>query len=313
MTLPALPSQAVHLAFDDGPFRMAMGLVACAPADWFELDARYHAELAERRELLATRHAEVFAACPGSEAACAETLALLAAHLADHHPAWFRRDGARLHNRLTGEAWDLDKPARDPLELAGLLVQEDLCLIRPTEAGPVLDAAMLCAPSRWRLAEKIGRVLLDVHGPVPLYAERLGSAVDRFMRNLKPGRIALRMNWSVVDDPALFQPTGKFRSAQDPSITAANAGDRLFLRSERQTFRLLEHTGRVLFTIRVHSYPMARIAALPGVAARLAAAVRALPEPMQRYKSLPAYGAALLDYLDRAAAGGLAGSAAAIR
>jgi hypothetical protein len=300
MTHPNLPAQAMHLPFEDGPFRMAMGLVACPPGDWFELDACYPAELAERRALLADRRAEVFAACPGSDAARAEVLATVADHLAAHHPGWFRRAGAHLENLLTGERWILDQPSPDPLEIAGLLVQEDLCVIRPTADGPVLDAAVLCAPSRWRLAEKIGRVLLDVHAPVPFYADRLGSAVDRFMRSLKPGRIALRMNWSVVDDPALFQPTGKFRGARDPSITAANAGARLYLRTERQTFRLLERSGSVLFGIRVHSHPVARVAALPGVAPRLAAAIRALPEPMQRYKSLPAYGAALLEYLDAA-------------
>lgn len=298
----ALPAEVVHLPFEDGPFRMAMGLLACPEAEWFELDDRYPAEMAERRDLLATRHAEVFAACPGSEAARAEVLALVAGHLPRHHPHWFRRDGARLHNLLTGERWDLAAPGCDPLELAGRLVQDDLCLIRPDPAGPVLEAAVLCAPSRWRLAEKIGRPLLAVHGPVPLYAERLGAPVDRFMQHLKPGRIALRMNWSVVDSPALFQPGGKHRTQRDTGITAANAGERLHLRTERQTFRRLPQAGSVLFGIRVHSTPLARIAGIPGAAARLAAAVRALPEPMQVYKSLPVYRDALLDYLDTAGA-----------
>jgi hypothetical protein len=296
--IPPLPPQAIHLPFEEGRFRMAMGLVACPAPEWIEIDARYPEELTERRHLLATRHADVLAACPSSAAARAETLQVVAAHLVAHHPAWFGGDAARLDNRLTGETWSLADPGRDPLEVAGLLVQEDLCIIRPDQAGPVLDAAVLCAPSRWRLAEKIGRPLLDVHGPVPFYAQRLGGAVDRFMGALKPGRIAMRMNWSVTDDPALFQPTGKFRDTPDPTITAANAGARLFLRTERQTFRRLEASGAVLFGIRVHSRPMAEIAALPGVAARLAAAVRALPPPMQHYKSLPAYGVALLAYLD---------------
>ena len=295
-----LPAEVLHLPFEDGPFRMAMGLVACAEPDWIELDDRYPAEAAERRALLATRHAEVFAALPGSEDARAEVLALLAAHLPRHHPAWFRRDGARLDNALTGEAWNLAAPPCDPLELAGRLVQEDFCLIRPAPEGPVLEAAILCAPSRWRLSEKLGRPLLAVHASVPLYAERLGAPVDRFMGALRPGRIALRMNWSVVDDPALFQLGGKHRTDSDPGFTAANVAARLHLRTERQTFRRLPASGRVLFGIRVHSTPLARIAALPGVAARLAGAVRALPEPIAAYKSLPVFRDALLEYLDQA-------------
>ncbi len=297
-----LPPQAVHLPFEPGPYRMAMGLTACPEADWIELDDRYPEDLAERRALLAAQRAEVFGACAGSDAARRETLDLLAAHLPAHVPHGFARAGRRLHNRLTGEAWDLADPPVDPLELAGRLVQEDLCLVRLDGTVPVLDAAVLCFPSRWRLADKLGRPLAAVHDPVPLYAERLSRPVDRFMAAIKPGHVALRLNWALVDDPALFQPTGKFRAAHDPRITAADAGDQLWLRVERQTLRRLPHSGAVLFGIRVHVYPLARIAAAAAVAARLAAAVRALPEETLRYKSVAPFRAAVLAYLDRQAA-----------
>ncbi len=295
-----LPREVVYLPFEDGPFRMAMGLVACPEAAWIEIDERYPAELAERRGLLASRRADVFAALPGSEPARAEVLALLAAHLPARFPAWFRREGGRLRNGLTGEEWDLDAPGCDPLELAARLVQEDLCIIRPAEGGPVLEAGVVCAPTRWRITEKIGRPLMAVHAAVPFYGERLGAPVDRFMAQIKAGRIAMRVNWSVVDSPALFQLEGKHRGERDPAFTAENAGERLHLRTERQTFQRLPGTGAVLFTIRVHSYPLTRVAAQPGVAARLAGAVRALPEEMGRYKSLPVYREALLAWLDSA-------------
>lgn len=295
-----LPREVVYLPFEDGPFRMAMGLVACPEAAWIEIDERYPAELAERRGLLASRRADVFAALPGSEPARAEVLALLAAHLPARFPAWFRREGGRLRNELTGEEWDLDAPGCDPLELAARLVQEDLCIIRPADGGPVLEAGVVCAPTRWRITEKIGRPLMAVHAAVPFYGERLGAPVDRFMAQIKAGRIAMRANWSVVDSPALFQLEGKHRGERDPAFTAENAGERLHLRTERQTFRRLPGTGAVLFTIRVHSYPLMRVAAQPGVAARLAGAVRALPEEMGRYKSLPVYREALLAWLDSA-------------
>ncbi|MBL6078147.1 DUF3445 domain-containing protein [Belnapia sp. T18] len=277
-----------------------MGLVACPEAAWIEIDERYPAEMAERRALLATRRADVLATRPGSETAQAEVLALLAAHLPARFPSWFRREGDRLRNGLTGEEWDLTAPSCDPLELAARLVQEDLCIIRPAEDGAVLEAGVVCAPTRWRITEKIGRLLMAVHAAVPFYGERLGTPVDRFMAQIKPGRVAMRVNWSVVDSPALFQLEGKHRGERDPSFTAENAGQRLHLRTERQTFRRLPQSGAVLFTIRVHSYPLTRVAALPGVASRLAGAVRALPEEMGRYKSLPVYREALLAWLDTA-------------
>ena len=289
-----LPPERLLLPFGPGPFRMAMSLVACAPSELVEIDDRYPGEMAERRDLLATRRPEVFAAEAGSEAGRQEVLGVLCDLLPQRYPGWFERQGARLCNCLTGEDWDVVHPAHDPLELAGRLVQEDLCLIDTAGGHPVLSAAILCAPSRWRLAEKIGRPLDTVHGPVPLYAERLSAAVDRFMRALRPGKLAERLNWSVVDSGDLFQLGGKRRTERDPSITPENAVARLFLRVERQTLMRLPSSGAVLFAIRVHSYPLARVLAVPGAARDLEAAVRALPDRLAVYKSLPAIREALL-------------------
>lgn len=299
---PELPPEVVHLSFEPGPYRMAMGLITVPESAWFELDDRYPEELAERRHLLDTQHADVFATLPRSATACRETLDAVAVHLATHHPACFVRDGDRLHNRLTGESWDIATPEHHPLEVAGRLVQEDLCLIERDDAGPVLTAAVLCFPTRWILAEKLGKPLAEVHSRVPLYADRLARPVDRFMQHVKPGHVAARLNWSVIDNGALFQPTGKWRRAHNASVTAANAGETLFLRVERQTLRRLPRSGAVLFGIRVHSYPLARAIATPALAAQLADAVWALPEAIAHYKSIPSIRDALLGWLDARAA-----------
>ena len=301
--IPPLGAPPLYLPFADGPFRMAMGLVAQPASALTEIDSHYPAQMALRRQLLAERPAEVFAALPGSAPARAEVLAVLAAHLATDHPGWFAREGDRLANRLTGENWDLARPPCDPLELAGRLVQEDLCVLEPSADGPRLIAAVLCFPSRWRLADKIGRPMLAIHAPVPLYAEKLAGKVDRFMALLGPSRLVERVNWSIHDDPTLFQPAGHGRTEADPAITAANAGARLTLRVERQTLSRLPESGAILFTIRTHQRGVDEIAALPGVAARLAGAIRALPPEMERYKSVQPFRAALLDFLDRRSSG----------
>jgi hypothetical protein len=291
-----LPEQTVHLPIEPGPYRMGMDLVSVPEAAWLELDQQYLPELAERRRLLAQAHDEVFAVMPGSALARAEALAVVAGALTAHHPDWFSNDGDSIRNHLTGE--DLDVRSLDPLELAGRLVQEDLCLIQNSPDGPVFTAAILCFPSRWRLMDKIGKPLSAVHDPVPLYADRLAGAVDRFMRHLKPGRIASRLNWSLLDDPALFQPGGKWRVDSTPDITADNAGRRIFLRVERQTLRRLPDTRAVLFGIRVHVYPLERVINRSGPAATLAQAVRALPAEIQHYKSLQPFRNPLLAWLD---------------
>lgn len=293
-----LPRQTVHLSFEPGPYRMVMGLVAADPAELIELDECYPAEMAERRRLLAVRHGDVFAALPGSEAARREVLDVLAELLPRRYPSWFARDGAMLRNRLTGEDWDMDALPLDPLEVAGRLVQEDLCLLRLTPEGPVLDAAVLCFPSRWSLAEKLGQPLATIHTRVPFYADRLAKPVDRLMPNLRAGKLVVRLNWGITDDPALYAESRKFRREHNPDVTAASAGEKIWLRVERQTLRLLPASGAVLFGIRSHLYPVGRLAADRRVAAALATALRALPAEMALYKSLPPFRDALLGYLD---------------
>jgi hypothetical protein len=292
------PPEAIYLPFEAGPYRMAMSLVALTAAEWIELDVRYVDEMAERRRLLAEHHDNVFAVLPEAEDASREVLQRLVAHLTAQFPQWFSLNGDTLTNRLAGETWNLASPSCHPLELAGRLVQEDLCIIQTEGDAPRFTAAILCFPSRWRLNEKIGRPLTAVHGPVPHYAERLATPVDRFMAKVKPGHIASRLNWSVLDDPAMYQPTGKWRETTNTAVTADNAGERLNLRVERQTLTRMPRSGAVLFGIRVHSYKLATAITTPVAATRLAEAVRALPEATVHYKSLKAFGPALLAWLD---------------
>jgi Haem-dependent oxidative N-demethylase, alpha subunit-like len=293
-----LPPQRIYLPFEPGPYRMAMALTTVPESAWFELDDRYPDEMREKQRLLQARHHDVFATLPISDAARTETLHEVVANLTTYASRWFTREGDTLNNALTGETWDLAEPHCDPLELAGRLVQEDLCLIQYSDAGPVFTAAILCFPSRWRLHEKLGKPLTVVHGPVPHYAERLSAPVDRFMAKVKSGHIASRLNWSVLDNPAMFQPTGKWRQQTNAAITPDNAGENLYLRVERQTLRRLLRSSAILFGIRVHSYQLARAITTRADAARLAEAVRALPEATVHYKSLKVYGAALLAWLD---------------
>ena len=277
-----LPSPALHLPYQAGPQKMVMGLTAIQDADWLEWDARVPAQCSERARLLAERRKDVLADTPGSEEAMAELRQVLADWLAVHRPG-------------SVPGWDA---AEHPLAAICPWVAEDFCLMRLTEEGPVLIAAILCFPSRWRLSEKIGRPMKAIHTTVPGYGETLQRPVDRFMGALKPGRLAVRFNWSIHEDAVLYQPAGHGVTGHDPSITPDNAGQTLWLRVERQTFRVLPESGVLAFGIGTHVTPLADVVAVPGEAEKLASAIRGLPPEMERYKSLRPYRAALLDYLD---------------
>ena len=293
-----------YFPFDDQPYRIAMGLMPLKMDDWIEVDSELAADLREKRRLSAVDRQAVFRAEPGSEAGQREVLELLAAHLPRRFPKTYRLAGDRFWIAPIEEWCDLAAAEMAPLELAGRLVQEDLCLMQAAAESYNLTAASVCFPTRWDMPSKIGRPLAQIHQPVPGFAARLARPTDRFFGLIKVEKPVWRANWSLVDDPALHQPGGHFRSTPDPTITAANAGERLWLRVERQTLRRLPRTGGVLFTIRIYRTPLAEVAGTPARAGAILAAVRTMPAAMQDYKSVAVFKPAVEGYLERRAGAG---------
>lgn len=145
-----------------------------------------------------------------------------------------------------GDADGAEPTTGDRLARLGRSVVEDFCLLKRGDVEWVFEGGVLCFPSRWRLADKLGLPLRSVHGPVdgydPVLADRVTSLLDRL-----GDRIVMRRNWFVHPNPALFQPGRP--SGGDPFVPAADVVDRLFVRSERQTLRTLPRSRRVVFTI----------------------------------------------------------------
>lgn len=280
-------------------FRVAMGLFPLDLKDWIEPDSKMAVELAEKERLLRERYAEVFIAYPEAQQGSQEVLELLVEHLPARFPSLYQRAGDGLYNAASGQGWNLDTSDMHPLDLAGRLVQEDLCLMKkaPDSDDYQLVAASLCFPTRWSLAEKMGKSLAMIHHPTPGYKERLNSTMDRyFMRMEKP---VWRLNWGIVDDPTLFQSTGHSRGGLNPDITADNAGEKLWLRMERQTLRRLPRSGDILFTIRIYVKPLTHLLSQPERATAMARALRGMPDWWLLYKSLPAFLDVVLGWLDK--------------
>jgi hypothetical protein len=272
------------LPFTPGPFRLRVGARPLDLADWLEVDAAYEEELAEKRRLLAERPDDVLAWLPDTEAASQEVLDLVVSHLETRFPE-------RL-GHVTPPA-----EATHPIDAAGRLAQEDLCLHLEIDGELVLAAASVCFPAKWDLRDKIGRPIRAIHEPVPGYDDALGAPVDRLLARLPVDRPVWRLNWSVNSDPALFQ--SKVGRASPPEVTVADAGERLWLRVERQTLRRFPRHSSVLFTIRTYQRPFAELADRPDVCRDLAAAIRELPEPMRAYKGLRVNAAPAVAWLER--------------
>lgn len=172
---------------------------------------------------------------------------------------------------------------------------EDLCLLFPGPDGAYrLVAGAAGFPTDWRLSEKMGLPLGQVHAPIHGYAEKLSSGVDHFFATLRPGSIFGRANWFVVSTADWrYLPDG------DPAerfahVTPDNVGHTLFVRCERQTLRRLPESGAVLFTIGIH---VARLDALPAAVVQgVARAVTAVPPGERERRAAPFYADALAAY-----------------
>lgn len=255
----AAPAWLDELSLEPGPPWLGMGTRGLDEAAWLLPDEDRERDLAWKAGLLAARPTEVFAALPTPEVelASAEVLDLVVA--------------------ATGAPPDR---ALHPLDAAGRLVQEDLCLLVERDGSPHLDAASLCFPSYWRLADKLGRPMAAVHHPVAHYADELSDKVDRFIARLPPDRPVWRRNWSIHDDPAYFLPD----VTEVAAAPEATPPEGLWLRSERQVLRRLRTPGTVLFTIRTQQVPLAVLADRPDVAHRLAEAIAAWSPELVAYK-----------------------------
>jgi len=172
---------------------------------------------------------------------------------------------------------------------------EDMCLLtlRESEDQYRLVGAAVAWPSDWTPADKMGLPLRALHAPIQGYEEQLASGVDHFMAKLKPGAIYGRCNWFIA-------ATGERRWVAEPPerafahVTGKNAGETLFVRSERQTLRRLPETGAILFTIGVYVSPLGHLSRENVL--RLAGAMEGLLEGEGDRRGAGAYARALIGY-----------------
>jgi len=217
-----------YIPLESKGWRMAMGLRPLDLDQWLEVDDRRNDELEQKRHLLDTAFDVVVATNPEGDEGSRELLGEVTRYLGAHHP------------ELTFEV----RREEHPIVAAARLVQEDLCVLVRSDVWR-LQAACVCFPSRWNLASKLGTTLDDIHRPVPIYDVELSRPTNAFFERLKTDRSFWRLNWTLIDSPALHQPTSARRS---PHGELAD----WFFRVERQTLRRLPESGAIVFTI--HNY-----------------------------------------------------------
>ncbi|ALO45288.1 heme-dependent oxidative N-demethylase family protein [Pseudohongiella spirulinae] len=282
-----------YYAFRDHKQLLSMGLARLDLADWLQPDKKLAEQSTLKKALWQHQGEQVFKALPESAAAQREVADLLAHHLPAHFPELYTPadQGLWCAPMQTTHHWDRHD---NPLLQASWCVQEDLCLLQAFADGYRLTAASLCAPSYWRLLDKIGKPLDLIHAPVPGYSDQLSARINRFFSHIKVEHPVWRGNWSVVSSDQLYQPGIE---PSPPIKEVEQIGERCFLRCERQTLRRLPESSAVLFTIKVTLEPLSDFCQSPEILRDLKAAIDGLSKEERLYKSLHLLEPALSQWL----------------
>ena len=257
-------------------FRHRLGTFPVEIANWFLRDAEFDLTVQLKKKLLATRRSEVVGLQPGGEDVAQEA--------------------AQLVSQWAGV--ELSSTGINALVDASLLVADDLAVLRPVKSQDgseqlLLNAAVVCCPSRWMLSEKMGHNMLAIHEPVAKYADHVGAAVDTYFQRLTVEKPVWRSNWIIQDHPALFQP-------QIPSGPLVKTPDELWIRMERQTLRRLPKTGGILFTIRGYQQPLPEyLSRSKQIAQATRTLVERLPDDVAQYKSVLKYRPAIMTWINQ--------------
>lgn len=269
------------LSFSDEDFRFRLGTVPGAAEEFFAWSADSAAVLAERRAWFAADPSRYAALLPEGEAIALELLESVASWpmLCDAPQECYSPD-VSLFERLMmlSEQWEPDfvllAPRRQSSPSPTNSPHDELLF---TVAG-----GCVCFPSAWRLTDKLGQTVDQVHQPVPELNSALGPQIDRLLARLRPGKCLVRSNWGVCRLPELNQHPER----NLPSIQLPVRPDEAWLRREDQCLFALPRTGGIVFGIRVTHTSWPDVCSNRPAARSVARSLRTMPHDMLDYKRL---------------------------
>ncbi|SFE94847.1 Protein of unknown function [Sulfitobacter brevis] len=208
------------------------GVAPCEAEDWLRVDEAYAGQMARRIALLESHEPDVLWCAPAALGAAREVLGATLAFL----PELGFKLGAGQIVCPDGREVTIDYDR--PLWTLGHLVQEDICILQKQGDQHVLTAAVLCFPASWKLSDKVGRPLTDIHVPVAEYDGDLARRVQRLFDGVQVGRPLWRFNKLAYGNAELHQP-----------VRIAATGLPEYVRSERQCIVRMPQSDAVVFSI----------------------------------------------------------------
>ncbi|KAF9008860.1 hypothetical protein BDQ17DRAFT_1275100 [Cyathus striatus] len=345
-----------------GKYNVTMGIRNMSWNEWIELDSQYETYQRIRKHRIQTRGPSAIrvlgddvnpGVVHGGGEAAIELVHELAEYLSRRYPQSFKieRHIAKTDeplgwndlpsikevtviplsttHRLPLNINDGERAPERAMEIAALLIQDDLALmVEGTDGRYYFQAGAICVPGFWRMKDKIGLPLDEIHltGNVPQYREKLHTSLERFFRRLTVDKPVTRNNFFIqvvrsqeelekmqeenIDPEELGWSESSNGPEDDFENGHAFAGPlpnqlsptpaTLRMRTERQTLRRLPRTGAIVFTIRTYVVAIKELAKERGVPGRMASGIRGWGADIAEYKGMERNGwrDILLQYLD---------------
>ena len=201
---------------------MDSALQTATPSSLIILDKNYLSRVTARRKIISSYPSTVLGSIPSGLAPLREAYSyLLGTYLPARYPSssssspLFTTSQTPLfpcpyglggtgyfNNAITSRSFPLDpvESSLSPdeiLKVLGETVEDDIFLLikDPARDEHVAVAFVCCHPSGFDPAEKLGKGLAAIHGPVPSY-EKIGASMERFFSKLEVGKRVKRVNVS---------------------------------------------------------------------------------------------------------------------
>ncbi|CAH0055603.1 unnamed protein product [Clonostachys solani] len=210
-----------------------------------------------------------------------------------------------IKNLITNDDWNLDREADTwksyhPLQVMGLLSTEDWFIMKTDEDGETtrLVAGANCFPAGWKLRERVGQSLWEIHaGKVPQYEEKLAKSMDRYFLRLRADQAYMRFNYAIDLSSELFHIHSHHNLSED-NLNHSVTLEQLHLRVERQVLQRLPKSKAIAFSIRTYVTPITDVCKDLTVARALRTSVSSYSEDVAKYKNKALWNDVLMKYLD---------------
>ncbi len=257
---------AHYLPMNGGPLKMAPGLFPLGTdfgngqldAQFFQLDLQRPDYLKQKKQTPPSRHGQVIES-EGDKAA--HQIAL----------KWFWSILKAEYPHVSPVEMSLD--IADQWDLASNLIQADIAVISAPPNDRIITTR-ISFPSGWAPERILGQSFWGLHGPVPTFANRKGTAQNLAKAMCTKGPF-VRFVWTVCGDAILDHHP----QTPKPSWDGTSGG---YLRVERQLTVPLGVCS--VFLIRTYLYPLDELST--NARHILGTSLSKMPESYARYKSL---------------------------